>query len=77
MFPDSADVPRVPCRRCKHPTRVDRLREGYGPECAALLGLTVSTPRLKAHEQDGPDLLDLLPDPDPEDECDGWDHPAG
>jgi len=35
----------------------DRLRGGYGPECARVLGLTGSTLDI-GHE--GPDLLDLL-----------------
>ncbi|MEU4563998.1 hypothetical protein AB0F72_36945 [Actinoplanes sp. NPDC023936] len=66
-----------PCRRCGHPTRVDRMIQGYGRNCATMLGLvggTVDT----GHA--GPDLLDLLgrsPEPvEPEDECDGGDRPA-
>lgn len=46
--------------------------QGYGRNCAALLGLTgatVDTGHL------GPDLLDLL-ELEPEDCCDGWDRPA-
>src|SRR4051794_665840 len=46
-----------PCRRCGHPTRVDRMVQGYGRNCATLLGLiggTVDT----GHA--GPDLFDLL-----------------
>lgn len=61
-----------PCRRCGHPTRVDRMVQGYGRNCAALLGLiggTIDT----GHA--GPDLLDLL-DVEPEDGCDGYDRPA-
>ena len=47
--------------------------KGYGRDCAAQLGLigrTVDT----GHT--GPDLFDLLPEPEPEDACDGWDRPA-
>ncbi|WP_109602847.1 hypothetical protein [Actinoplanes xinjiangensis] len=61
-----------PCRRCGHPTRVDRMVQGYGRNCAALLGLiggTVDT----GHS--GPDLFDLI-DVEPEDSCDGYDRPA-
>jgi hypothetical protein len=46
--------------------------QGYGRNCAALLGLiggTVDT----GHS--GPDLLDLL-DVEPDDSCDGGDRPA-
>ncbi|MEV6350214.1 hypothetical protein [Actinoplanes sp. NPDC051851] len=46
--------------------------QGYGRNCAALLGLigdTVDT----GHA--GPDLLDLI-EPEPSDECDGWGRPA-
>lgn len=46
--------------------------QGYGRNCAALLGLiggTVDT----GHT--GPDLLDLI-EVEPEDSCDGWDRPA-
>ena len=66
-------VPMRKCPRCGHPTRADRMLEGYGRDCAAQLGLigrTVDT----GHT--GPDLLDLLPEPEPEDTCDGWDRPA-
>ncbi|WIM98768.1 hypothetical protein ACTOB_002378 [Actinoplanes oblitus] len=61
-----------PCRRCGHPTRVDRMVQGYGRNCAAALGLiggTVDT----GHR--GPDLFDLM-ELEPEDECDGGDRPA-
>jgi hypothetical protein len=61
-----------PCRRCGHPTRVDRMVQGYGRNCAAQLGLiggTVDT----GHT--GPDLFDLI-EVEPADECDGWDRPA-
>ncbi|WP_231956906.1 MULTISPECIES: hypothetical protein [unclassified Actinoplanes] len=61
-----------PCRRCGHPTRVDRMVQGYGRNCAALMGLiggTVDT----GHT--GPDLFDLI-EVEPEDCCDGWDRPA-
>jgi hypothetical protein len=46
--------------------------QGYGRNCAALLGLiggTVDT----GHS--GPDLLDLI-EVEPEDSCDGYDRPA-
>ncbi|MBB2948733.1 hypothetical protein FB565_008516 [Actinoplanes lutulentus] len=61
-----------PCRRCGHPTRVDRMIQGYGRNCAALLGLignTVDT----GHA--GPDLFDLI-EIEPDDECDSADRPA-
>jgi hypothetical protein len=61
-----------PCRRCGHPTRVDRMVQGYGRNCAAVLGLiggTIDT----GHS--GPDLLDLI-EIEPEDSCDGYDRPA-
>ncbi|GLY06822.1 hypothetical protein Acsp01_72010 [Actinoplanes sp. NBRC 101535] len=61
-----------PCRRCGHLTRVDRMVQGYGRNCAALMGLiggSVDT----GHS--GPDLLDLI-EVEPEDCCDGWDRPA-
>ncbi len=61
-----------PCRRCGHPTRVDRMIQGYGRNCAALLGLVGGTVDV---EHAGPDLLDLI-EVEPEDECDGWDRPA-
>ena len=61
-----------PCRRCGHPTRVDRMIQGYGRNCATLLGLIGGTVDI-GHS--GPDLLDLL-EVEPEDSCDGWDRPA-
>ncbi len=57
------------CPRCGHPTRADRMIKGFGPDCAAQLGLTGRTVDT-GHS--GPDLLDLLRD-EPEDCCDGWD----
>ena len=53
--------------------------KGYGRDCAAQLGLTGGSVDT-GHA--GPDLLDLLADGadrpgDPDDCCDGWDHPAG
>lgn len=73
VFPQPMAVLRQPCARCGVATRVDRLVAGaYGSDCAAQLGLTTATPRLRADAQTGPDLLDLLNE-DPEDCCDGWD----
>jgi hypothetical protein len=46
--------------------------QGYGEDCAARLGLTVTVTRLRSTAQDGPDLLDLIND-EPEDCCDGFD----
>lgn len=68
MFPPAAPIPRVRCRRCGQWARQDRAVQGYGSECAALLGLTGGTVDVG---QDGPTLLDLL-DEDA-DMCDGWD----
>ena len=65
---EPVSVPRKPCARCGHPTRVDRLRNGFGPECAAMLGLTGGTVDV-GHT--GPDLLDALEEDG--DLCDGWD----
>jgi hypothetical protein len=77
MFPRPTPVARRPCARCGIPTRLDRLVAGaYGSDCATLLGLTTTTPRLRSHAQAGPTLLDLLigdDDDEPEDCCDGWD----
>ena len=54
--------------------RVTNLVAGrFGDHCAQELGLTVSKPRLHAGTQTGPSLLDLLPQEDPEDHCDGFD----
>lgn len=47
--------------------------KGFGRDCAAQLGLTGRAADV-GHE--GPDLLDLLADMGPEDECDGWDRPS-
>lgn len=47
--------------------------KGFGRDCAAQLGLTGRAVDV-GHE--GPDLLDLLADVEPEDECDGWDRPG-
>lgn len=49
--------PKRPCARCGQPTSVQTLRNGVGPVCASLLGLTGNTSDI-GHE--GPDLLDLL-----------------
>lgn len=76
VFPDPNPLPMRRCRRCGHATRLDKMIEGYGIECATLLGLTTATPRVRAGEQTGESLFDLLPEPEPEDECDGWDRPA-
>jgi hypothetical protein len=46
--------------------------QGYGRNCAALLGLTGGTVDT-GHT--GPDLFDLL-DLEPDDSCDGGDRPA-
>jgi hypothetical protein len=45
---------------------------GFGEDCAAKLGLIVAVPRLRAGEQTGADLLDVLAE-EPADCCDGWD----
>jgi hypothetical protein len=58
------------CPRCGHLTRADRMVKGFGRDCATLLGLvgrSVDT----GHQ--GPDLLDLLNNTEPDDHCDGWD----
>jgi hypothetical protein len=68
MVSGSDRIPRKPCARCGHLTRVDKLRNGYGPECAAMLGLTGTTVDVG---QTGPDLFDLLDKT--ADLCDGWD----
>ena len=47
--------------------------KGFGRDCATQLGLTARSIDV-GHE--GPDLLDLLRDAEPADECDGWDRPA-
>jgi hypothetical protein len=72
MFPRPVAPAVQRCARCHKPTKVANLVEGFGSDCAALLGLTVPTPRLHVHEQTGMSLLDLLED-EPEDQCDGWD----
>jgi hypothetical protein len=72
VFPRPVAVLRQPCARCGVATRVDRLIQGFGSDCAAKLGLTVAITRLRSTVQDGPDLLDVLA-AEPEDECDGWD----
>jgi hypothetical protein len=66
----SAEMRR--CPRCGHLTRADRMVKGFGRDCATQLGLTGRSIDV-GHE--GPDLLDVLAEqqPDPEDECDGWD----
>jgi hypothetical protein len=69
VFPTPIPVARIRCRRCGQLARADRTVQGYGSDCAALLGLTGRTADV---DQDGPDLLDLL-DEEPEDCCDGWD----
>ena len=46
--------------------------QGYGRNCAAVLGLIGGTIDI-GHT--GPDLLDLLA-VEPDDCCDGWDRPA-
>ncbi|WP_236030041.1 hypothetical protein [Paractinoplanes lichenicola] len=61
------------CPRCGHLTRADRMVKGFGRDCATQLGLTG---RAVDVGHVGPDLLDLLPDPEPADECDGWDRPG-
>jgi hypothetical protein len=61
------------CPRCGHLTRADRMVKGFGRDCAALLGLTGRSVDVGHH---GPDLLDLLADLEPDDECDGADRPA-
>jgi hypothetical protein len=72
VFPQPVAILRRPCARCGVATRVDRLIHGFGSDCAAKLGLTVTMIRLRSTVQDGPDLLDVLA-AEPEDECDGWD----
>ena len=47
--------------------------KGFGRDCAAQLGLTGRSIDV-GHQ--GPDLLDLLADLEPDDECDGADRPA-
>lgn len=71
-FPAPVQVPRQPCRRCGTATRTDRAISGYGESCAALLGLTTTSPRLRTEPQTGINLLDLLND-NPEDHCDAHD----
>jgi hypothetical protein len=74
MFPDPVTPAFGRCRRCGHPTRLDRMIQGLGRDCATQLGLTGGTVDVG---QDGPDLLDLLGvDIGPDDECDSWDRPA-
>ncbi|GGN99387.1 hypothetical protein GCM10010112_93150 [Actinoplanes lobatus] len=46
--------------------------QGYGRNCAAIMGLIGSSVDT-GHS--GPDLFDLL-EIEPEDSCDGWDRPA-
>jgi hypothetical protein len=72
VFPHPTPIRRVLCGKCEtHYVRVDRLVAGrYGEDCARRLGLLGSTTDVG---QDGPTLLDLLPDPEPEDHCDGDD----
>jgi hypothetical protein len=50
-----APVVRLPCRRCKTPTRIDRMVQGYGRHCAERLGLIGKTTDTG---QTGPDLFD-------------------
>ena len=62
---------RVKCRRCGHPVAAGRDINGYGEDCAAILGLTVATPRVRADPQTGPDLFTTAPEADePGDHCD-------
>lgn len=72
MFPHPTSVRRVLCEGCRtHYVRVDRLIAGrFGEDCARKRGLLGTTTDVG---QDGPTLLDLLPEPEPEDHCDGYD----
>ncbi|HEY6114670.1 MAG TPA: hypothetical protein VI172_01815 [Candidatus Dormibacteraeota bacterium] len=64
-------VPSFRCRRCGHLARRDRMVQGYGSDCARLMGLLGTAPDVG---QTGPSLLDML-DVEPEDSCDGADRP--
>lgn len=53
---------RTRCRACHRPVYVDQLVAGLGHCCAAKAGLIVHRYRLAARPQNGPTLLDHLPE---------------
>lgn len=65
-MPDLWPTPVRParCARCHRRTARAHLVDGFGPDCAQLLGLATATPRLGLHVQTGPDLFDDLDEGD-------------